>query len=39
LPNVGKDLDQYSLETVQMFRQDAVKAGFTIEISNGKGLQ
>ena len=33
LPNVGKDLDQYSLETVQMFRQDAVKAGFNIEIS------
>lgn len=31
LPNVGKDLDQYSLETVQMFRQDAVKAGFTIK--------
>ena len=30
LPNIGKDLDQYSLETVQMFRQDAVKAGFTI---------
>lgn len=33
LPNVGKDLDQYSLETVQMFRQDAVKAGFKIEVS------
>ena len=30
LPNIGKDLDQYSLETVQMFRQDALKAGFTI---------
>jgi transaldolase len=27
---VGKDLDQYSLETVKMFREDAVKAGFTI---------
>jgi transaldolase len=37
LPNIGKDLDQYSLETVQMFRQDAVKAGFNIEISKGKG--
>jgi transaldolase len=31
LPNIGKDLDQYSLETVQMFRQDALKAGFTIK--------
>lgn len=31
LSNIGKDLDQYSLETVQMFRQDAVKAGFTIK--------
>jgi len=37
LPNIGKDLDQYSLETVQMFRQDAVKAGFDIEISKRKG--
>ena len=37
LPNIGKDLDQYSLETVQMFRQDAVKAGFNIEVSNRKG--
>ncbi|MES2330095.1 MAG: transaldolase [Bacteroidota bacterium] len=27
---VGKDLNEYSLETVQMFRNDAVKAGFTI---------
>jgi transaldolase len=27
---VGKDLDLYSLETVKMFRDDAVKAGFTI---------
>jgi transaldolase len=27
---VGKDLDEYSLETVKMFRDDAVKAGFTI---------
>ena len=30
LTNVGKDLDEYSLETVQMFRNDALKAGFTI---------
>jgi transaldolase len=27
---VGKDLDEYSLETVEMFRKDAVAAGFTI---------
>ncbi len=30
LPLVGKDLDAYSLETVQMFRRDAVAAGFRI---------
>ena len=29
---VGKDLLAFSLETVQMFRQDAVKAGLTIDI-------
>jgi len=27
---VGKDLNEYSLETVKMFRDDAVKAGFQI---------
>lgn len=27
---VGKDLDDYSLETVQMFRRDAIAAGFEI---------
>ena len=27
---VGKDLDEYSLETVRMFRRDAVAAGFAI---------
>jgi len=30
LPTVGKDLLRYSLETVEMFRQDAVKAGYSI---------
>ena len=30
LPLVGKSLDEYSLDTVQMFRNDAVKAGFTL---------
>lgn len=28
---VGKDLNEFSLETVQMFRDDAIKAGFTLE--------
>jgi transaldolase len=27
---VGKDLDEYSLETVKMFRNDAIKAGFKL---------
>ena len=27
---VGKDLDAYSLETVKMFRSDAVAAGFSL---------
>ena len=31
LPLVGKDLLEYSLETVRMFRDDAVKAGYSIE--------
>jgi len=30
LPTLGKDLGQFSLETVQMFRQDAVQAGFKL---------
>lgn len=33
LSQVGKDLDDFSLETVQMFRDDAVKAGFRIDVS------
>jgi transaldolase len=31
LAMVGKDLDGYSLETVKMFRNDAVAAGFSIQ--------
>lgn len=31
---VGKDLHAFSLETVKMFRDDAIKAGFTLEIEN-----
>jgi transaldolase len=30
LPTFGKDLDQFSLETVRMFHQDAVAAGFVL---------
>ena len=30
LGSLGKDLDQFSLETVQMFRRDATAAGFTL---------
>ena len=31
---VGKDLDEYSLETVKMFRKDAVTAGFSIKVAD-----
>ncbi len=34
---VGKDLDEYSLETVKMFRDDAVAAGFSLEVE-GDGV-
>ena len=30
---VGKDLDQFSLDTVKMFHGDASEAGFTIDVS------
>lgn len=30
LDSIGKNLDQFSLETVQMFRRDAIAAGFTL---------
>jgi transaldolase len=30
LDGLGKNLDQFSLETVQMFRRDAVQAGFSL---------
>jgi transaldolase len=30
LDSLGKDLDQFSLETVQMFHRDALAAGFTL---------
>jgi transaldolase len=37
LPMVGKDLDELSLETVRMFRQDAVQAGFSIPLPSPGG--
>jgi len=30
LASLGKDLDEFSLDTVKMFRDDAVKAGFAL---------
>ena len=30
LPSIGKDLDQFSLETVQMFYNDASAAGYKL---------
>lgn len=30
LDSIGKDLHEYSLETVRMFRNDAIKAGYTL---------
>jgi transaldolase len=30
LGSIGKDLEQFSLETVQMFHRDATTAGFTL---------
>jgi len=34
---VGKDLDEYSLETVKMFFNDAQKAGFRLMQNKGVG--
>lgn len=34
---VGKDLDEYSLETVRMFYDDAVAAGFALELAAESG--
>jgi transaldolase len=35
---IGKDLDDYSLETVKMFYKDACAAGFTIRTSSGSSM-
>jgi len=36
LPLVGKALEEFSLETVRMFRDDALRAGFKIDTSEAK---
>lgn len=36
LDGIGKDLTQFSLETVEMFRRDAVAAGFHIDVKSTK---
>ena len=36
LDSVGKDLDLFSLETVRMFRSDAIKAGFSLGGGGGQ---
>ena len=36
LDGVGKDLEQFSLETVEMFRRDAVAAGFHIDVKTAR---
>jgi transaldolase len=38
LPLLGKDLDEYSLETVAMFYRDATAAGFQIETSRQRRM-
>lgn len=32
LPNLGRELDEYSLDTVRMFHRDAEAAGYTLEV-------
>ena len=36
IPNIGKKLDKFSLETVKMFFNDAVSSDFSIKIENQK---
>ncbi len=36
---VGKSLDEYSLETVKMFYNDARAAGFTLDVASASGVQ
>ncbi|MDX6561793.1 MAG: transaldolase, partial [Gaiellales bacterium] len=36
LGSLGKDLEQFSLETVQMFHRDAEAAGFAIDLATAR---
>jgi len=38
LPLIGKDLRESSLNTVRMFRQDALAAGFSIDVPQASGV-
>jgi transaldolase len=33
LKDVGKDLGEFSLDTVKMFHNDAAKAGYTLDVA------
>ena len=32
LPSLGRDLDEFSLDTVKMFHRDAEAAGYTLDV-------
>jgi transaldolase len=34
LPNLGRELDEYSLDTVRMFHRDAETAGYTLDVES-----
>jgi transaldolase len=38
LPSIGKDLGQFSLETVEMFHRDATAAGYAIDVRTTVGI-
>jgi transaldolase len=38
LPSLGRELDEYSLDTVRMFHRDAEAAGYTLDVSTGDRL-
>jgi transaldolase len=39
LDGIGKDLDQFSLETVKMFYGDAQRAGYSIDLASARAAQ
>ena len=38
ISSIGKDLDQFSLETVEMFYKDAQASGFDIPLSSVRAV-